>query len=338
MATRPGDEAELQKREAVGVILLFLRPIYTIASADIYADYLQERNEPLLLPTTPPKVVSVIVAVLVLFLIIGATVFYRDPLGITKWLSTPYETQLTADIQPDVAQVPDSFQQISAADFEARIAAANGVGYTLVDTSVLTPDGQVEYADAALVHFDGSSKAQVLLPSIKARFPDILPRWNYTFGFYDASADGIIYFCGEAVASDVLAYSCPLFRYEIASDQLTPVEVSNYWYTAGSAQSPSSKLIAVGLPYRQSDADEGYRTLYIFDFIKDTITPLVVLPVGQTLASRFNAFDGGAVADLRWIDTQTVEYGVYVLPNPPATEPDAPNTFVERKRVSLPQN
>lgn len=80
---------------ATGVILLFVRPIYTISSADIYADYLQEQSQPLLLPQPPSKAVSAIVAVVVLLLIIGSVVLFRDQLGITKMLSTPYSTSIT---------------------------------------------------------------------------------------------------------------------------------------------------------------------------------------------------------------------------------------------------
>lgn len=75
---------------AVGFILLFLRPIYTIASADIYSDYLQETNQPLLLPQPPSKLTSIIVAIFVLLAIIAAVFFFRDQLGITNMLSTPY--------------------------------------------------------------------------------------------------------------------------------------------------------------------------------------------------------------------------------------------------------
>lgn len=75
---------------AIGFILLFLRPIYTISSADIYADYLQETNQPLLLPQPPSKLTSIIVAILVLLAIIAAVFFFRDQLGITDMLSTPY--------------------------------------------------------------------------------------------------------------------------------------------------------------------------------------------------------------------------------------------------------
>ena len=204
-----------------------------------------------------------------------------------------------------------------------------------MDTSVLALDGQIEYADAALVHFNDSGKAEVIVPSIKARFPDTLPRWNYTFNLYNSDENGIIYFCGVAIASDILAYSCPLFRYEVAENILTSIVVSNYWYTAGSVESPTSKLLAVGLPYRQSDADEGYRTLYLFDFSNDEMTPLLVLPIGQTFASYFQAFDGGAVADIGWVDPQTIEYGIYVMRNSLEFEPETPNVLVERKQLIL---
>lgn len=75
---------------AVGFILLFLRPIYTISSADIYSDYLQETNQPLLLPQPPSQLTSVVVAVLVLLAVVAAVFFFRDQLGITAMLSTPY--------------------------------------------------------------------------------------------------------------------------------------------------------------------------------------------------------------------------------------------------------
>ncbi len=75
---------------AVGFILLFLRPIYTISSADIYSDYLQETNQPPLLPQPPSRLTSVIVTLLVLMGIIAAVFFFRDQLGITDMLSTPY--------------------------------------------------------------------------------------------------------------------------------------------------------------------------------------------------------------------------------------------------------
>jgi hypothetical protein len=75
---------------SAGVILLFLKPIYTISSADIYADYLQETNQPLLLPQPPSKLTSITVAILVLLAIIAAVFFFRDQLGITDMLSTPY--------------------------------------------------------------------------------------------------------------------------------------------------------------------------------------------------------------------------------------------------------
>jgi hypothetical protein len=126
-----------------------------------------------------------------------------------------------------------------------------------------------------------------------------------------------------------------LYRYDLATDTLAPIGASNYWYTAGSALSPASKLIAVGLAYRQSDAENGYRTLYLFDFAKDQMTPIAELPVGQTFASYFNAFDGGAVADLHWVDAQTIEYGVYDLPDSSAAQFDAPNKLIEHRQLTL---
>lgn len=75
---------------AVGCISLFLRPIYTLSSADLYSDYLQETNQPLLLPQPPSSLTSIIVALVVLLTIVMAVFFFRDSLGITDMLSTPF--------------------------------------------------------------------------------------------------------------------------------------------------------------------------------------------------------------------------------------------------------
>jgi hypothetical protein len=65
---------------AVGVVMLFLRPIYIISSCDIYADYVQESGENLMLPPPPHEknswTLSEIVAIIALVVtIIGIAVF-----------------------------------------------------------------------------------------------------------------------------------------------------------------------------------------------------------------------------------------------------------------------
>jgi hypothetical protein len=75
---------------AVGIIQVFLRPIYVISSCHIYSDYLNEKEEKILLPTPPSKSVSALVAFGALLFILAVVFIYRDQLGITKMLSTPY--------------------------------------------------------------------------------------------------------------------------------------------------------------------------------------------------------------------------------------------------------
>ncbi len=75
---------------AVGVIQLFLRPVYILSSCDIYSDYLQERNEPLMLPSPPSRIVISLVTFGVLCLIVAVVILYRYELGIMHMLATPY--------------------------------------------------------------------------------------------------------------------------------------------------------------------------------------------------------------------------------------------------------
>jgi len=75
---------------AVGIVQLFLRPIYIISACDIYSDYLTEKQEKVMLPTPPSKGISALVAFLVLVVVLIAVFLFRDELGITNMLSTPY--------------------------------------------------------------------------------------------------------------------------------------------------------------------------------------------------------------------------------------------------------
>ncbi len=76
---------------AVGIIQLFLRPIYIISSCHIYSDYLNEKEEKIMLPTPPSKGISALVAFGVLLFILAVVFLYRDELGVTKLLSVKYQ-------------------------------------------------------------------------------------------------------------------------------------------------------------------------------------------------------------------------------------------------------
>ncbi len=75
---------------AAGLVVVLLRPIYTIACVDLYADYLHETNQSLVLPQPPTRLTSVIVAVVVLIAIVAAFVLFREQLGVAEMLSTPH--------------------------------------------------------------------------------------------------------------------------------------------------------------------------------------------------------------------------------------------------------
>lgn len=75
---------------SVGVVMLLLRPVYVISACDIYADYVSEREENLMLPPPPPgayRDYSAVVTAAILVLILLAIVFYRTDLGVTELLS-----------------------------------------------------------------------------------------------------------------------------------------------------------------------------------------------------------------------------------------------------------
>ncbi len=75
---------------AAGVVMLFLRPIFVISAFDIYADYVQEQGENLMLPPPPAQVRAgsgaVFTAVL-LALALAAVVSFRQELGLMELLS-----------------------------------------------------------------------------------------------------------------------------------------------------------------------------------------------------------------------------------------------------------
>ncbi len=75
---------------AVGVIMLVLRPIYLLSSCDLYSDHLKREGQTVVLSPPPPKGASALIAVSVLALLVLVVFLYRDALGITDMLATPY--------------------------------------------------------------------------------------------------------------------------------------------------------------------------------------------------------------------------------------------------------
>ncbi|PIU17729.1 MAG: hypothetical protein COT18_12480 [Elusimicrobia bacterium CG08_land_8_20_14_0_20_59_10] len=73
---------------ATGIVMLFLRPVYIISACDIYAGYVREREENLMLPPPPRRGgMDAFIAFFLLALAVLIVVFYRYELGIMDWLS-----------------------------------------------------------------------------------------------------------------------------------------------------------------------------------------------------------------------------------------------------------
>ena len=74
---------------ATGVVMLFLRPIFVISAFDIYADYVKERGENLMLPPPPAQARggSAVFAVVLLALAVAGVVYFRQELGIMELLA-----------------------------------------------------------------------------------------------------------------------------------------------------------------------------------------------------------------------------------------------------------
>ncbi len=66
---------------AVAIVEMFLRPIYIIASCDIFSNYLEEKQEKVLLPRSPSKNASALVTFLILVIILTVIFLYRCDLG-----------------------------------------------------------------------------------------------------------------------------------------------------------------------------------------------------------------------------------------------------------------
>jgi hypothetical protein len=74
---------------SVGVIMLFLRPVYIISACDIYADYVAEREENLMLPPPPgcSRGNGAVAAAVILCLALAALALFREELGLTRLLA-----------------------------------------------------------------------------------------------------------------------------------------------------------------------------------------------------------------------------------------------------------
>jgi hypothetical protein len=83
--------AGVPKVVAAGMVLLFLRPIYIISACDIYADYVRERGENLVLPPPPRGAVGgdtfAVLVFGILAIIVAAVFVYRQELGIMDLLA-----------------------------------------------------------------------------------------------------------------------------------------------------------------------------------------------------------------------------------------------------------
>jgi Zn-finger nucleic acid-binding protein len=75
---------------AASLVMLLLRPIYVISICDLYSDYLEKQGKQVSLPDNIPKSVSALVAFLAIAIITAAAVLFRDEMGISRMLSTPY--------------------------------------------------------------------------------------------------------------------------------------------------------------------------------------------------------------------------------------------------------
>ncbi|MGM0563973.1 MAG: hypothetical protein ACQES2_06550 [Pseudomonadota bacterium] len=75
---------------SLAVVMLLLRPVYVLALCDLYSEDLAKKGEDPELPGLPSRGVSALVAFAGLVLILAMVYLYRQELGITALLSTPY--------------------------------------------------------------------------------------------------------------------------------------------------------------------------------------------------------------------------------------------------------
>jgi hypothetical protein len=72
---------------AVGVVVLFLRPIYVISVCDLYSDHLKRQGAKIVLPESPPKSISSLVVFVCFCILVLVAMLYREQLGIVNMLS-----------------------------------------------------------------------------------------------------------------------------------------------------------------------------------------------------------------------------------------------------------
>jgi hypothetical protein len=72
---------------AVGVIKLFVRPIYVIASCQLYSDFLKEQGRSVEFANQPGRGMSAFAGFLVLCTILSVAFLYREEIGLMALLS-----------------------------------------------------------------------------------------------------------------------------------------------------------------------------------------------------------------------------------------------------------
>lgn len=75
---------------ALSIVMLLLRPIYVISICDLYSDYLERQGKKASMPKDLPKSMSAFVAFLAVCLIVAAVFLFREEMGISGMLSSPY--------------------------------------------------------------------------------------------------------------------------------------------------------------------------------------------------------------------------------------------------------
>ncbi len=75
---------------ALSVVMLLLRPIYVLAMCDLYSDYLESKEVSPRLPDDVSKGRSALVVFGLTVIALGVVYLFRDELGITPLLATPY--------------------------------------------------------------------------------------------------------------------------------------------------------------------------------------------------------------------------------------------------------
>ena len=76
---------------AVSIVMLLLRPIYVIAICDLYSDHLEAQGKKAAIPEGVSRGTSALVAFAMLCIIVMAVFLFRDEMGISAMLATPYE-------------------------------------------------------------------------------------------------------------------------------------------------------------------------------------------------------------------------------------------------------